>query len=941
MAHDLRNSGSGMDAEDRPWTRSPEELARDFDVDLQVGLTGAEARRRRLRDGDNELDEGAPPAPIRRFLAQFGDVTVIALLVAAALAVGLAWSGPEKQSLLERFGDAIAIGIIVVLNAVIGFVQERKAERALRALRQLGAPEATVLRSGSAVRIAAREIAVGDLIVLEEGDRIPADGRLVLAEDLVVTEAALTGESQPVQKELARLESDAALAERANMVFMGTHVGRGTGRALVVSTGMRTELGSIATMLEQVTSPDTPLQQSLRRFGTYVVLGCAVVGAIVFGVGMVRLEASIGFLILTAVSLAVAAIPEGLPAITTIVLALGVQRMAKKHALIRRLAAVETLGSATVICTDKTGTLTQNRMTVRRMLAGSRELSVEADDDEQILVVEQGDNAPVSFETHDAFGELVLACGFSPAAREIENDEGEREIRGDPTDAALLSLHADLAPPKHFASERFKIERVIPFDRERKMTTVVARVDDTVRGFTHGAPEAVLERVASTVKDDGTEVPFDETVAEAVRATVERWAADGLRVLAVASRVGDGDDEPPPSTQRARLVERFERDMTLLGLLGLADPPRPEVPRAIARAARAGVRTVMITGDHPRTAEAIAREIGMLSGLSDEERAHSVMTGAQLAKLSETARAERAKEIRVLARATAEDKLELVEALLAAGHVVAMTGDGVNDAPAIKAASIGVAMGQGGTDVTREAADMVLLDDNYATIVSAIEEGRVVYGNIKRFIVFLFAVNTGLVLSVLIAALLAWPPILTPTQILWINLITNGLPALALGMEPATGDPMKEPPRPTDASLVEKGELFWLASYGTLMGLIGLAVFEGYRATHLHLAGGELAVARTATFTLLAVAPLFHALSSRSRTQSVFALGFAKNWRLLGAFAVALGLQAVAVYVPVLQAVFQTAPLGASELGLVLALSASVWLIAELEKLLRKVLARS
>ncbi|MCA9599599.1 MAG: cation-transporting P-type ATPase [Myxococcales bacterium] len=918
-----------------PWASEIAEIERRFAVDSALGLSVSDATERRQRDGDNVLEEAAPPSPVRQFLEQFTDITVIALLVAAALAVALAWSEPEKQTFLGRFGDAIAIGIIVLMNAAIGFVQERKAERALRALRRLGAPEATVLRAGERVRVPAAEVARGDVVLVSEGDRVPADARLVAAEDLVVTEAALTGESQPVQKETTRLDAETALAERANMLFMGTHVGRGVGRAVVVHTGMRTELGSIATLLGQVRSPDTPLQKSLRRFGTWVVVGCALVGAVVFAVGLVRLEAPIGFLLLTAVSLAVAAIPEGLPAITTIVLALGVQRMAKKNALVRRLAAVETLGSATVICTDKTGTLTQNRMTVRRMLAGSRELTVELGADEQTLVFERGDEEPASFLPHHPFGELVLGCGFSPAAREIENERGESEIRGDPTDAALLSLHSALASRADKKRESYPVERVVPFDRERKMTTVVARGEDALFAFAHGAPESILERAETVLHDDGELRPLGDAERERVHRTVEDWAADGLRVLAVARSVVPADD-PPPSSRRVDVIARFERDMTLLGLVGLADPPRPEVPRALRRAARAGVKTVMITGDHPRTAEAIAREIGMLSDLSDDERSRSVLTGRELEALSEAERRARVRDLRVLARATAQDKLELVQALKAAGEVVAMTGDGVNDAPAIKAASIGVAMGQGGTDVTREAADMVLLDDNYATIVSAIEEGRIVYGNIKRFIVFLFAVNTGLVLSVLVAALLGWQPILTPTQILWINLITNGLPALALGMEPATGDPMREAPRDSEAALVSAGELRWLLGYGTLMGVLGLLVFEGYRLSYVHLAGGELAVARTATFTLLAVAPLFHALSSRSRRDSVFTLGFGKNWRLLGAFVVALGLQAVAVYVPVLQSVFQTVPLSLRDVSVVLGLSMAVWLVGEAEKLLGK-----
>ena len=921
---DMQGSASSTQ-ELRFWALAPEAVVAALDSNAESGISSEAARARRARDGDNALREGKPTPLLRQFLRQFTDITVIALLVAALLALVLALLEEEAGSPLSRFGDAIAIGIIVTLNAVIGFVQERKAEHALRALRKLGAPQATVVRDGRVQHINAREIVVGDLVELREGNRVAADGRLLAADDLQVTEAALTGESLPVEKRAdVVLAAEAPLAERENIVFMGTHIARGTGRAIVTHTGAHTELGRVAELLAEVESPQTPLQQSLRRFGQLVVIGCAVVGAIVFGVGMLRLDAPVGFLLLTAVSLAVAAIPEGLPAITTIVLALGVQRMAKKQALIRRLAAVETLGSANVICTDKTGTLTQNKMSARRALAGFTEVSFQSNSADRPTVA-AGQDA-----SSDAFKLLVQACGFAPAAHIARSESGAEEVRGAPTDVALLELHVALLPAAERVDQTHISERVIPFDRQRNLSTVIARGPESLQGFTHGAPESVLERASSFFSESGTPQPLDSAARERFEQVIQAWAGVGLRVLALAC-VSRNDDEPPQSFERQRLEQDYETELTLIGLVGLADPPRMEVAAALKRAAQAGVATVMITGDHPVTAAAISRELGILT---EETSNQQVVSGLDLDRLSNEELRESILDVRVVARATAENKLRLVEAFKSRGQVVAMTGDGVNDAPAIKAASIGVAMGRAGTDVTREAADMVLLDDNYATIVSAIEEGRIVYGNIKRFIIFLFAVNWGLVLSVFVAAALGWPAIMTPTQILWINLITNGLPALALGMEPVHLSPMQEPPRRADAPLVYRGELLWLLGHGTFMALLGLGIYW-------HYSGGtalveQLPLARTATFTVLAIGPLFHALNARSLSDSVLSLGLTSNWRLLGAFMAALGLQALAVYMPALAGVFSTVPLSLEQLGVVMALAASVWVVGELEKALRR-----
>jgi P-type Ca2+ transporter type 2C len=893
------------------------EIARRLGTEAERGLSPSQATDRLRQNGPNELEEAAPRSRLRQVLSQFSDVTVLALIGAAVLAAVIGVLEPGDRALLERFGDAIAIGIIVILNAAIGFVQERKAERALRSLRQLGAPEATVVRDGTPQRIPAAQLVSGDLVQLSEGARVPADVRLVNLSDLLVSEAALTGESTSVEKDTTEeLASETPLAERRNMAFLGTHVVRGSAGGIVVDTGMGTELGRIARMLGRVESPETPLQASLHRFGLLVVAGCLLVGAIVFGVGLWQMQASWTFLLLTGVSLAVAAIPEGLPAITTIVLALGVQRMAKRNALIRRLAAVETLGSADLICTDKTGTLTQNKMSVRRVHAGGTSHEVES-------LVGAGSLAP-------ALDALVQAASFAPSASRPENGEAPS---GDPTDAALLGMHLRLRDAAPSCSQPCPQSlRTLPFDGERKMATEIATSAGKIVSFSHGAPERLLALAERIIAEDGEERPLDAERRAELERVIEQWAGDGLRVLALArSTPVEIEPDDVRTEPRTQLLERFESKLVLVGLVGLADPPRPEAAQSIARARAAGVSTVMITGDHPLTARAIAAEIGLL------DQPGEVVLGPELDQLSDDELQQRAGRVRVVARATAESKLRLVEALRSGGHVVAMTGDGVNDAPAIKAASIGVAMGQTGTDVAREAADMVLFDDNYATIVSAIEEGRVIYGNIKRFILFLFSVNAGLVASVFVAAVLGWPPILTPTQILWINLITNGLPAIALGMEPVQSDPMRLPPRDPRAPLVERSELMWLLAYGALMGALGLSTFAYYQASAGGVLDGELLVrARTATFTVLAIGPLFHALNCRSRDQSLLSLGVLSNWRLLGAFVIALMLQAIAVYVPVVQRVFGTAPLALPELLIALAVSASVWLVGEGEKAARR-----
>ncbi len=875
----------------KPWSQQPDALLRELDVDPNEGLSSERADRRLAADGPNQLRQTPRPPAWQRLLAQLKDVTVIALLVAAALASIMGTFSAENESLLERYGDSIAILLIVVLNAVMGFVQEGKAHQALQALRGFLSPNATLLRAGRRVQVPASQVVVGDVVLLDEGSRVPADARLISTEDLTTDESALTGESTPVEKSAADvLQPEMPLAERSNMVFMGSYVQRGSGLGLVTATGSQTEMGSVAALLDRLEGETTPLERQMQRFGLRVVVGCAVLAIVLFGVGVVRLEASLGFLVLTVVSLAVAAIPEGLPAITTVVLALGVRRMAEENAIVRRLAAVEALGAAHIICSDKTGTLTQNHMTVRRLWLGERELD------------------PEELETlpHDAPSRaLVFAARFAPMAQRTESD-GKVQVTGDPTDGALLELHETHDHSHHEG----QVLRVIPFSTERKLASVAFEHADHSRTlYSHGAPEKILSRCDVWAHDQR---PMDESDRRRIGEQVDAWAARGLRVLGLARRDISANEN---------VAELEESHLELLGLVALSDPPRPGVRAAITKARGAGVRTLMITGDHPTTAAAIARELGIAVGPS------GVIASSELQHMDDRTLAERVLDLTVVARATAADKLRIVRALIARGQVVAMTGDGVNDAPAIRAAAVGVAMGKSGTDVSREVADLVLADDNYTTIVRAIEAGRTIYSNIQRFVAFLFAANAGLVLLVTISMLLGWPAVLTPTQILWINLVTNGLPALALGMEKQSGDPMKRPPRAADAPLIEAHHWLGIGVVGAWLSLVGLWVFR-------HSEPDGLVIARTIAFTVLCLGPIFYALSARSDANLPF---FGRQNRVLWVAAlVSVALQAVAVYAPGLETVFGTTPLSGAQLALSLGCAASVLVIAEAIKPLQR-----
>lgn len=885
-------------------------------VDAHRGLSNDEVERRRAHLGTNSLPEAPRPKAIKQLLGQLTDPLVGALLVAALVSLGVAL-GEAEQSWLTRFSDSLAILLIVVVNALIGFFQERRAEAALDALAKMAAPNAKVVRDGAVLVLPAEALVPGDLVELEAGDSIPADLRLLSTHELQVEEAALTGESTPVTKRTdAILDEDAALGDRETMAYLGTTVSRGRGRAVCVATGPHTELGRIGTLIRAAERQPTPLQARLGRLGTVILVLCVSISALLFVVGIIQGERPWTVLLLTAVSLAVAAIPEGLPAITTITLALGMQRMAQRGAIVRKLPAVETLGSATLICSDKTGTLTQNAMTVRAVATAESSFRVSGEGYAPEGQLFEGD-VPVK-EPSPLLVELARTAVLCSNARIEETPTGLR-IVGDPTEAALITFAAKVGVTRSAALEEHSIERELPFDSDRKRMSVVARrKHDGVRiAYVKGSPDVLVPLCDRILTSHGI-VPLDESDRMLLLTRNEAYAKRALRVLALAFRP-DPDDDP-------------EQQLVFVGFAALIDPPRPEVKQAVAECQKAGIRVAMITGDHRLTAIAIARELGFW----DDETSLAV-TGPELDQMDEQRLLDRIDRVAVFARVTAEQKLLLVRAFNRRGHVVAMTGDGVNDAPALREAQIGVAMGKGGTDVAREAAAMVLADDNFATIVEAVREGRAIFRNIQKFIFFLNSSNAGLVIAVIVGSFFAWPQ-LTPLQLLWVNLVTNGMPALALGMDPPEPGQMEQPPRSPKQGIVGLADLVGILLVGLVMGGAALSVMLLPEHAPELLGGSShadnLTRARAMAFTVLAFSPLFHVWSCRSRTRSAFASPFT-NRALWGAVAVSVGVHLVTLLVPPLYPVFHTHALSGTEWAVVIALAALPLPLFEAIKLVR------
>lgn len=845
------------------------------------GLTTRQWRERLDRYGPNALPAGVESTPWRIFFEQFKDFMVMMLLAATGVA-----------ALLGEMADAVIIVIIVLLNAGLGTVQEYRAERALRALKDLAAPVARVLREGIPCEVPAEALVPGEVMLLAAGDRVAADGRLLEVHGLEVDESLLTGESVPVLKHTGVLAARVLPApDRTNMVFMGTVITRGRGQAVVVATGMATEMGAIAGTMAEAGAGETPLQRRLDQLGRWLVLSCALVcGAVV--VAGVRRGDSWFHMLLTGVSLAVAAVPEGLPAVVTVALARGVQRMAARSAIVRTLPAVETLGCATLICTDKTGTLTRNEMTVRRVVlaAGAR-----------YRVTGTGYDPSGEFCPEAGVGDmpgltLALTAGALCNDARLVHEAGKRgkgqswRVSGDPTEGALLvaasKLGLDLGA---LAREHPRLDEM-PFTPERRRMSVVVRHRGGRRAYIKGAPDTVLG-MCSWVHAGPTRQALDAGKRRGLAAATEEMAGEGLRVLGLAYR------ELSPDVSGA-----VEESAVFLGLVGLWDPPRPEAVPAIARCRRAGIRPVMITGDHPATAAAIARETGLLTA------GGRVLTGEQLAALADRARPRHLQEVAVYARVSPQQKLGLVRAFRTQGQVVAMTGDGVNDAPALKEADIGIAMGLSGTDVSKEASGMILADDNFATIVAAIEEGRAIYANIRKFIRYLLSCNVGEVLVMLGTTLAGWPLPLLPMQILWVNLVTDGLPAMALGVEPPEEDIMTQPPRGSDEGVFARG----LAAKILVRGVMIAAVTALAFGWSLH-STGDLTRARTLAFVTLVFCQLFHVFECRSERRNIFSLPPLGNAWLILAVACSALMTLGAVVLPVVQPYFQTTQLALQE----------------------------
>ncbi|MDH5485768.1 MAG: cation-translocating P-type ATPase, partial [Gammaproteobacteria bacterium] len=826
------------------------------------------------QQGENALPEGRRRSVLTMLLGQFADFMIMVLL-AAALVSGVIG---EPQ-------DTIAILVIVILNAIIGTVQEFRAERAVAALRKMAAPEARVLRDGLVVSLSASQLVTGDVVLLEAGNIVPADLRLLEVEALQVDESALSGESQPVTKQQAVIaEPERVLGDRLNLAFKNTIITRGRGRGVVIATGTATEIGQIANILETEIAVKTPLQKRLARFGRYLALAVLVICGIVFIAGLLQGQPML-LMFLTAVSLAVAAIPEALPAVVTISLAFGARKLIQHHALVRNLPAVETLGSVTYICTDKTGTLTQNRMTAEQFVA----------DDERRPHFSIADDSP--------WKELGQALA-------LNNDviTSASQASGEPTELALFEAAKAAGFDKQRLEQQMPRQAVISFDSERKQMTTLHQQAGSVMAYVKGAPEKILHQCTSRLSTKAR-TPFD---VDTLLAEAEQLAMEGYRVLAFAQR----EFEQMPGAIDA---ESIEQQLCFIGLVALIDPPRAEAAQAVADCITAGITPVMITGDHAGTAIAIARRLG----ISDDDK--SVVTGEQLAGLSDEEFARRVESIAVYARVSPQQKIRIVRALQQNNEFVAMTGDGVNDAPALKRAGIGIAMGQKGTDVAREAADMVLLDDNFATIVRAVAAGRRIFDNIRKFIKYTMSSNAGEIWTLFLAPFLGLPIPLLPIHILWINLVTDGLPGLAFTAEPAEPGIMQRPPRPPQESIFAHGMWQYIIWVGLFIG--GLSI-----AAQAWAISREVSYWQTMVFTVLTLSQLFHSLAVRSETESLFSIGLFSNRPMLLAVSFTILLQMAVIYLPALNVVFHTQPLPLLDLMLCLMLSSLVLVVVELNK---------
>ncbi|MBZ5518696.1 calcium-translocating P-type ATPase, SERCA-type [Bacillus sp. KS1] len=865
------------------------DLLKATNTSIKQGLSEKEVKKRLEKHGPNELQEGKRTPAIAVFFAQFKDFMVLVLLAATLI-----------SGFLGEYVDAVAIMAIVFVNGVLGFFQERRAEKSLHALKELSTPYVSALRDGSWKKIQSKELVPGDIMKFSSGDRIGADVRIVEAKSLEIEESALTGESIPVVKQADKLRKpDVSLGDISNMAFMGTIVTRGSGVGVVVGTGMNTAMGKIADMLESAGSLSTPLQRRLEELGKILIIVALLLTVLVVAVGVLQGH-ELYSMFLAGVSLAVAAIPEGLPAIVTVALSIGVQRMIKQKSIVRKLPAVETLGCASVICSDKTGTLTQNKMTVTHMWSGGKTFKVSGIgyEPEGVFTRDEREIKPKD----EKILEQMLVFGALCNTSEIALKDGHYVLDGDPTEGALLTAARKGGYSNDWLSGQYRVVAEFPFDSVRKMMTVIVE-DQEKKQFviTKGAPDVLIDR-SSHLMYDARSAPFSGEKKAETEAVLKELASQALRTIAIAYKPLKPGEKPT--------MEQAEKNLTMLGLSGIIDPPRPEVRQAIKECREAGIKTVMITGDHVETAKAIAKDLRLLP------KKGRVMDGKTLNELTEKELIETVDDVYVFARVSPEHKLKIVKAFQENGHVVAMTGDGVNDAPAIKQADIGVAMGVTGTDVAKEASSLILVDDNFATIKSAIKEGRNIYENIRKFVRYLLASNVGEILVMLFAMLLALPLPLVPIQILWVNLVTDGLPAMALGMDQPEGDLMRRKPRhPKEGVFARK--LGWkVVSRGFLIGAATILAF----IIVYHRNPENLPYAQTVAFATLVLAQLIHVFDCRSET-SVFSRNPFENIYLLGAIISSIFLMVIVIYYPPLQPIFKTVPITPGDWMLIIGMS--------------------
>ena len=923
-----------------------DEVLAALDTDARRGLSQGEAQARLERFGKNELTVEKPIPPWRKFLAHFQDVLVILLLIATLISAGL-WLY-ERESALPY--EAIAIFAVVLLNAVMGYFQESRAEQAVAALRQMSAAHANVIRDGARQSITATEVTPGDIILIEEGDTVPADARLIQSTALQTAEAALTGESLPVSKDTLPITEEVGLGDRHNMLFSGTAATYGRGKAVVVTTGMQTQMGLIAGMLKETPTETTPLQKELARvgklLGIIVVVIAVVMIATIILVEDVRGFSAIFDVLILGVALAVAAVPEGLPAVVTAVLSLGVQRMAKRNAIVRNLAAVETLGSANVIATDKTGTLTKNEMTVRAVITASGRVSLsgtgyafegEISQDGAIADDKQGViEGALRIELERA---LAVADRASNAV--LQERDGQWVVQGDPTEGALIVAARKAGLEDEALDARFERVGEVPFSSERKLMTTIhtdAERQERLLVFTKGAPDVLLARCSHELVGEETRPLSDERRAQILKVN-EELAGEALRTLGVACR-----SLPADALDADEVDERVEQNLVFAGLIGMIDPPRAEAREAVARAKAAGIRPMMITGDHPITAAVIAAELA----ITNDGRA---VTGAEIEKMDDDSRVQTVKEVSVYARVNPEHKLRIVKALQREDAIVAMTGDGVNDAPALKIADIGVAMGITGTDVSKEAADIVLADDNFASIVAAVEEGRAIFSNIRKFLRYLLSSNIGEVMTMFFGVLLADVIGLTAagsggvvlpllaTQILWINLVTDGAPALALGVDPADAGMMTRPPRPRGEGVITRRMWAGIFFVGAVMAAGTLLALDASLPGGLIEGSGSMRYGQTIAFTTLVMFQIFNVFNARSDERSAFS-GLFKNHWLWGAILLSLALHVAVIYIPFLQEAFSTVSLSLGDWLRCAAAASSVLWLRELSKVVIRTASR-